>query len=79
MASQSQRLDSSYLKKCCLDRFFVGALGRFLGEIRDALHPTPGDSNWLGFVFAILLAGPSILTAVYWRTLVWRGKPALIP
>ncbi len=43
-------------------------------ELRDALHPTPGEANWLGFIFAILLAVPAILTAIYWRTLVWRNK-----
>jgi hypothetical protein len=40
-----------------------------LWERKDALHPIPGCANWLGFVFALLLTAPSILTAVCWRTL----------
>jgi hypothetical protein len=40
----------------------------------DAIHPTPGNANWLGFVFALLLIIPSILTAKYWHVLVWRKK-----
>jgi hypothetical protein len=37
-----------------------------------AVHPVPGNANWLGFFFAALLLTPSILTAKYWRILVWR-------
>jgi len=50
------------------------ALGVAKWQVSDALHPIPGDANWLGFVFAILLSIPSILTAVYWRTLTWHRK-----
>jgi hypothetical protein len=48
-----------------------------LWERKDALHPIPGCANWLGFVFALLLTAPSILTAVCWRTLTWRGDHRL--
>jgi hypothetical protein len=37
-----------------------------------AVHPIPGNANWLGFVFALLLICPSILTAVQWHQLTWR-------
>ena len=66
-----------YLRKWAALIVSLSALWGASWEIRDALRPTPGDANWLGFVFAILLAVPSILTAVYWRTLVWRGKPTV--
>src|SRR5260370_21170037 len=60
-----------YLKKWAALIVSLSALWVASWEIRDALHPTPGDANWLGFVFAILLAVPSILTGVYWRTWFW--------
>jgi hypothetical protein len=44
--------------------------------VYEALHPSPGQADWLGFVFAILLIGPAILTAFCWRTLKWRKKSA---
>jgi len=37
-----------------------------------AVHPTPGNADWLGFIFAALLISPSILTATCWRILTWR-------
>ncbi len=42
--------------------------------LKDAFHPIPGYANWLGFPFAALLAVPSILTATYWRDLIWRRQ-----
>src|SRR5580693_10484532 len=48
-----------------------------LWEREDALHPIPGCANWLGFVFALLLTAPSILTGVCWRSLTWRGDHRL--
>jgi hypothetical protein len=42
--------------------------------ISTAVHPIPGNANWLGFVFAALLICASIVTAVYWRQLTWRKK-----
>lgn len=64
-----------YLRKWAALIVSLSALWVAFWQIRDALRPTPGDANWLGIVFAILFTVPSILTAVYWKTLVWRGKP----
>lgn len=50
------------------------ALGAAKWQIESAIHPIPGNANWLGFLFAILLATPAVLTAAYWRTLTWTGK-----
>lgn len=40
----------------------------------DALRPSsiPGEWTWVGYVFGILLIFPTIMTARYWRVLVWR-------
>jgi hypothetical protein len=37
--------------------------------VLTALHPIPGNANWLGFVFALPLVSPAIFTAIYWNTL----------
>jgi hypothetical protein len=42
--------------------------------VYSAVHPSTGGADWLGFLFAILLIGPAILTAFGWRTLTWRKK-----
>ena len=39
------------------------------------LHPKPGNADWLGFIYGLLLVAPSILTAKYWNLLVWRKRP----
>ena len=63
-----------YLRKWAALLVSVLALWVATWELKDALHPIPGRADWLGFVFAILLAIPLILTAVSWRTLLWRGE-----
>jgi hypothetical protein len=42
--------------------------------VYEALHPSPGQADWLGFFFAMLLIGPATLAAFCWRTLTWRKK-----
>lgn len=42
-----------------------------------AIHPVdpkPGDASWLGYLYAVLLITPSIMTAKCWRILIWSGK-----
>jgi hypothetical protein len=36
------------------------------------VNPQPGERNWLGWAYAFLFTIPSIATAKYWSTLVWR-------
>jgi hypothetical protein len=43
-------------------------------QVKSAITPIPRNANWLGFVFAFVLAIPAILTVIYWRTLVWAGQ-----
>ena len=40
----------------------------------EALRPgfIPGEWTWLDYVFGILLIIPAMMTAKYWRVLVWR-------
>jgi hypothetical protein len=40
----------------------------------QALRPSsiPGEWTWVGYCFGILLFIPTIMTARYWRVLVWR-------
>ena len=63
-----------YLRKWAA--LMVSALALYLASwaVKDALHPIPGYANWVGFLFAVLLAIPAILTGVYWGTLVWRER-----
>lgn len=42
--------------------------------IQGATHPIPGYSNWLRFVWAVLLLLPIGVIAKYWSSLVWRGS-----
>ncbi len=63
-----------YLRKWAALLISLIALYGSTWEVKDALHPVPGYANWLGFLFAVLLAVPSILTVVYWRTLTWRRQ-----
>jgi hypothetical protein len=46
-------------------------------ELREALHPIPGQADWLGFAFALLLTIPSVVTARFWGVLVWRALPRI--
>jgi hypothetical protein len=63
-----------YLRKWAALTASVMTLYVATWEIRAALHPIPGYTSWLGFLFAILLIVPSVLTGVYWRTLLWHNK-----
>jgi hypothetical protein len=63
-----------YLRKWAALVVSLMALYVATWQVEGALHPIPGYANWVGFLFAVLLAIPAILTAVYWRTLAWRGK-----
>jgi hypothetical protein len=63
-----------YLRKWAALAVSLMALYVATWQVEGALNPIPGYANWLGFLFAVLLAIPAILTAMYWRTLVWRSK-----
>jgi hypothetical protein len=60
-----------YLRKWAAMIFSALALCVATLEIRCALHPTPGDANWLGLIFGALFAIPSVLTVFNWGTLPW--------
>lgn len=68
-----------YLRKWAALAASVMALYVATSEIRAALHPIPGCASWLGFLFAILLIVPSVLTGVYWRTLLWHNRQIRTP
>src|SRR5215471_5484331 len=63
-----------YLRKWAA--LLVSLMGLYVAtwQVQGALHPVSGYANWLGFLFAALLAIPAVLTAVYWRMLVWTSK-----
>lgn len=63
-----------HLRKWAALAFSMMALYVASWELKGALNPIPGYASWLGFLFAFFLAAPSIVTALYWRTLAWRGK-----
>ena len=35
------------------------------------IHPIPGRADWLGFLFALILSIPIVVTVKGWRALVW--------
>jgi hypothetical protein len=41
--------------------------------VSAAVHPIPGNANWLGMLFALVLVSPSILTIKHWHALEWRS------
>lgn len=63
-----------YLRKWAALMTSAFALYVAFWAVKDALHPVPGYANWVGFLFAALLAIPAILTGVCWRTLIWRKR-----
>lgn len=63
-----------HLRKWAALAFSMMALYVASWELRGALNPIPGYASWLGFLFALFLATPLIVTVVYWRTLSWRRK-----
>ncbi len=40
--------------------------------VQGIIHPIPGRDDWVGFVFALVLSIPTVVTVKAWRTLVWR-------
>ena len=40
--------------------------------VSGIFHHTPGEWYWTGFISAIMLFSPTILTIKYWGTLTWR-------
>jgi hypothetical protein len=61
-----------YLKKWAAILLSVLLLYPAFWSIRFALEPAPrpGDENWLGYIYGVLLILPAILTVKCWRTLV---------
>ena len=52
----------------------AGIYGAFLcgrQAVEGVTHPVPGQWDWLGFIFALLLLVPTVLTACSWKALVW--------
>jgi len=68
-----------YLRKWAALAASVIAFYVAIWEIKAALQPIPGYASWLGFLFAILLTVPSVLTGVYWRTLLGHNRQIQIP
>jgi hypothetical protein len=53
-----------YLRKwAALIVSFIKLYIAIIWDLKQALHPIAGAANWLGFLFALLLTIPLILTA----------------
>jgi hypothetical protein len=63
-----------YLKKWAAAIFSGLTLYLAFWMVKGAIHKVPGQWNRIGFLFALLLIIPSILTAKHWHSLVWWHK-----